>query len=383
MMLFDYETLRLIWWAFSGLIIIIFALTCGFDLGIGMLLLFLGKNDEERQLIIHAIEPTWYGNQVWFTLSASILFAVWPIVFAVSLQCLYLVLLLLLCALFLRPLGFAYRSKLSRKRWRTSWDWVLFLASVTSAFICGIIFGNLLVGLPFYIENDMRIIYSGDFLALFNPFSLLAGFISLCMFIAHGAAYMQIKTVGRINKRAKQLTAIFTFLTLTLFAWAGDWVFSIEGYHITSGVFPNAISNPIEKTVKQGAGLWLDNYGHQPSLWALPASAFIAGFFTIFMTKTNRSDRAFMSSCMTIAAIILIAGGSMFPFIIPSSISLSSSLTIWDSSASLATLHFMFWVTVILLPIILIYTRWVFRVIKGKTVEEHTRKNNPVLYRKR
>ena len=379
-MIFDYETLRIIWWAFLGALLIGFAITGGFDLGVGVLLPFLGKNDDERRVIINAIGPTWEGNQVWFVMSGGALFAAWPMAYAVSFSSMYFALLLTLFAMFLRPLGFDYRGKLPDQKWRGNWDKALFIGAVVPALVFGVAFGNLLKGIPFLLENDMRIVYFGNLLGLLNPFSLFVGLISLSLFVMHGAVYLQIKTEGDIYDRAKKVAVIFTLIALVLFALAGYWISFLDGYHISSEIFPNGPSNPLLKTVKQEPGLWLDNYGHLPDLWMVPVSAFLSGLILIVLSLINRPGSAFIFSSFLIVAVILTAGCSMFPFIIPSSISLNSSLTVWDSSSSPMTLNIMFWVTVIFLPLIVVYTSWVFRVLRGKITVEKIHKNNHTLY---
>ena len=141
--MFDYETLRGIWWLFLGVLLIGFAVTGGFDLGTAILLPFLGKTDTERRVIINAIGPTWEGNQVWFVTAGGALFAAWPMAYSVAFSGFYLALLLTLFALMLRPLGFDYRSKLSSERWRGNWDKALFVGGFVPALIFGVAFGNL------------------------------------------------------------------------------------------------------------------------------------------------------------------------------------------------------------------------------------------------
>ncbi len=379
-MIFDYETIRLIWWAFLGVLLIGFAITGGFDLGVGALLPFLGKNDDERRVIINAIGPTWEGNQVWFVTAGGALFAAWPMAYAVSFSSLYFALLLTLFAMFLRPLGFDYRSKLASQKWRDNWDKALCIGGFVPALVFGVAFGNLLKGIPFQLENDMHITYLGGFWSLFSPFALLAGLISLSMFVMHGAVYLQIKTVTDINARAKKVVFYATLSTLVLFVVAGYWIIFLDGYHITSEIIQNGPSNPLLKSVKKEAGLWLDNYGHLPYLWGVPIAALTGGLMTMVLSRFNRPGSAFIFSSITIASIILTAGCSMFPFLIPSSISLNSSLTVWDSSSSQRTLNIMFWVTVIFLPLIVIYTSWVFRVLRGKVTVEHIQNNNHTAY---
>lgn len=379
-MIFDYETIRLIWWALLGALLIGFAITGGFDLGVAILLPFLGKNDTERRVIINSVGATWEGNQVWFVTAGGALFAAFPMAYSVAFSGFYFALLLTLFALFLRPIGFDYRSKLPSHKWRSNWDIALFIGGFIPALIFGVAFGNLLKGVPFHFDNDMRIFYTGSFWALLNPFSLTAGLLSLSMIIMHGAVFLQIKTVGAINQRCKKTVAIFASITLVIFALAGIWVANTDGYHISSSILHNAPSNPLVKTVNKGTGLWLANYAEYPMLWAIPGLAFITGLITLLLSKFERPGWAYICSALTLAAVILTAGVSMFPFLIPSSSAMNNSLTIWDSSSSLATLSIMFWVTLIFLPLVITYTSWVFRILRGKITQEHIRLNDHSAY---
>ncbi|MGZ8945464.1 MAG: cytochrome d ubiquinol oxidase subunit II [Methylococcaceae bacterium] len=379
-MTFDYETMRLIWWGLLGALLIGFAITDGFDLGVAILLPFLGKNDAERRVIINSIGATWEGNQVWFVTAGGALFAAWPLAYSVAFSGFYFALLLTLFALFMRPIGFDYRSKLPSQNWRNNWDIALFAGGFVPALIFGVAFGNLLKGVPFYFDNDMRIFYTGSFWALLNPFALAAGLLSVSMLIMHGAVFLQLKTEGDINLRCKKMVTVFAIITLAIFALAGIWVANIDGYQISSEVLPNAPSNPLAKIVFKESGLWLDNYAHYPVLWVVPGLAFIAGSVTMALSKLERPGLAFITSSLTLASVILTAGVSMFPFLIPSSSAMNSSLTVWDASSSFATLKIMFWVTVIFLPIVVAYTTWAFRVLRGKITLKHIHQNDHTAY---
>jgi len=208
-MTFDYETMRFIWWAFLGALLIGFAITGGADLGVGALLPFLGKNDAERRVIINSVGPTWEGNQVWFVTAGGALFAAWPMAYAVAFSGFYLALFLTLSALWLRPIGFDYRSKLANSTWRNSWDWALFVGGFVPSLIFGVAFGNLLLGVPFQLDDDMRIFYQGSFWQLLTPFALLAGVVSLSMLLTHGAVFLQMKSVADINERSKKAVIFF------------------------------------------------------------------------------------------------------------------------------------------------------------------------------
>ena len=196
----------------------------------------------------------------------------------------------------------------------------------------------------------------------------------------HGAVFLQIKTVDTINQRCKQIVTVFALITMALFALAGIWIANIDGYQITTEILPNAPSNPLAKIVTKGLGLWLSNYGHYPVLWMFPSLAFVAGMTTLVLSKIERPGLAFISSSLTLAAVILTAGVSMFPFLMPSSSMMNSSLTVWDASSSMMTLKIMFWVTVVFLPIVIIYTSWVFRVLRGKITLEHIHNNDHSAY---
>lgn len=379
-MIFDYETLRLIWWALLGTLLVGFAVTDGFDLGVAMLLPFLGKNDAERRVIINSVGPTWESNQVWLITAGGALFAAWPMAYAVSFSSMYFAMFATLAALTLRPLGFDYRSKLSDTKWREYWDRALFAGGLVPALIVGVGFGNLLTGIPFQLDNDLRIVYHGSFIGLLSPFALLAGVLSVAMFVMHGAVYLQFRSDADIYRRCKSVVTYSTLLVLALFALAGFFVAQMKGYHITSEIFPNTPSNPLGKLVKREAGLWLDNFNHIPALWGIPGSVAVTVLMTLLLSKLNRPGLAFITSSLAVAGIIITAGSALFPFLIPSSISVNSSLTVWDASSSQSTLNVMFWVTLIFLPLILLYTSWMFRVLRGKVTVRYIQDNDHTLY---
>ena len=178
-MVLDYETLKVVWWLFIGVLLIGFAVTDGFDMGVGALLPFLGKNDEERRVIINTVGPHWDGNQVWFITAGGAIFAAWPAVYAAAFSGFYVAMLLVLFALFFRPVGFDYRSKIADPRWRSTWDWGLFAGGAVPALVFGVAFGNLLQGVPFEYDSLLRSTYTGSFFGLLNPFALLSGVVSL------------------------------------------------------------------------------------------------------------------------------------------------------------------------------------------------------------
>ncbi|HVS25947.1 MAG TPA: cytochrome d ubiquinol oxidase subunit II [Burkholderiales bacterium] len=380
-MIFDYVTLKFIWWLFVGLLLIGFAVMDGFDMGVGTLLPFLGKNDEERRVIINSVGATWEGNQVWFITAGGAIFAAWPLVYAAAFSGFYIALMLTLFALFFRPVGFDYRSKLQDPRWRNAWDWGLFAGGSVPALIFGVAFGNLLLGVPFHYDADLRVTYTGSFWALLNPFALLAGVVSLSMLTMHGAVYLQHRSEGEICARAKQAVKVSALVLVVALVLAGLWIASgIEGYKIISMPSPNTAFTPLAKVVEKSAGAWLNNYTLYPWTIFAPILAIGGAILALLLSATNRPATAFIFSALSVAGVILTAGLAMFPFIMPSSTSPNSSLTAWDAVSSHRTLSIMFWATVVFLPLIAAYTSWVYRVLRGKITVQSIRDNEHTSY---
>ncbi|MFM0298466.1 MULTISPECIES: cytochrome d ubiquinol oxidase subunit II, partial [Paraburkholderia] len=153
----DYASLKLIWWVLIGVLLIGFALTDGFDMGAAILLPFIGRTDAERRIVVNTVGATWEGNQVWLITAGGAMFAAWPLVYAASFSGFYFAMLLVLFSLFFRPVGFDYRSKREDPRWRSAWDWALFVGGFVPALVFGVAFGNLLQGVPFSFDTDLRV----------------------------------------------------------------------------------------------------------------------------------------------------------------------------------------------------------------------------------
>jgi len=380
-MILDYETLKMVWWLFVGVLLIGFAITDGIDMGVGILLLKLGQNDDERRVIINTIGPHWDGNQVWFITAGGAIFAAWPAVYAAAFSGFYVAMLLVLFALFFRPVGFDYRSKIDDKRWRNAWDWGLFIGGAVPALVFGVAFGNLLQGVPFSLDEFLRPTYSGGFFGLLNPFGLLAGVVSVAMLSMHGAIWLQMRTADPIRRRAKQAVFYSGLVLIGGFALAGLWLaFGIEGYVITAMPNAGALPNPLAKTVEHAAGAWLANYSQYPVAIAAPLLGFAGAAGAIWFSRLNLAGWGFFSSALSQTGVIMTAGISMFPFIMPSSTHPNSSLTVWDAPSSHLTLTVMFWATVIFLPIIIAYTTWTYSKMWGVVTVEQIQANTHSAY---
>ncbi|UDM64362.1 cytochrome d ubiquinol oxidase subunit II (plasmid) [Pseudoalteromonas piscicida] len=362
----DYEFLRLVWWGLVGVLLIGFAITDGFDLGVGALLTLVGKSDEDRRVMINTIGPHWDGNQVWFITAGGAIFAAWPLIYAAAFSGFYIALALTLIALWMRPIGFDYRSKLPNKTWRTAWDWALFCGGLVPTLIFGVAFGNLLLGVPFEFDNTLRPTYTGSFFGLLNPFAILAGLVSVAMLLTHGANWLQLKTEGNLLARARIVSFYLSLVTVLLFMLAGVVVANIDGYVITSSVDPLATSNPLTKTVEAVSGAWLNNYSTYSWMLIAPVLGIFAGLGSAWFSKQQRGGWAFLMSSLMMAGIILTAGAAMFPFLMPSSSMPNASLTVWDATSSHLTLKTMFIVACIFVPIVLSYTAYSFYVMRGR-----------------
>ena len=367
----DYELLRVIWWCLVGVLLIGFAVTDGFDLGVGALLTLIGKNDKERRVMINTVGPHWDGNQVWFITAGGAIFAAWPMIYATAFSGFYLALALTLIALWMRPIGFDYRSKLPNPQWRKAWDWALFAGGIIPALIFGVAFGNLLLGVPFEMDSTLKSTYTGSFFGLLTPFALVAGLLSVAMLLNHGATWLQMKTDGFIEVRARAVSVVLSLTGVTLFVLAGLWVaFGLDGFVITSAVDTIATSNPLKKEVAIEAGAWMSNYSKYPLMMAAPVLGTIAGLACALFSKKGNAGMAFVSSALFIAGVILTAGFSMFPFLMPSITMPEASLTVWDATSSHMTLNVMFIVACIFVPIVLSYTAYSFYVMRGRIKNE-------------
>ena len=379
-MLIDYETLKVIWWLLVGVLLVGFAIMDGHDMGVGTLLPFVGRDDVERRVVINTVGPHWDGNQVWFITGGGAIFAAWPLVYATAFSGFYWAMLAVLWALFFRPVGFDYRSKLDSPRWRSAWDWGLFIGGAVPPLIFGVAFGNLLQGVPFHFDNQLVSYYEGSFWGLLNPFALLCGVVSTAMITFHGAIYLMHRTEDAVHARSRTAMLIFGALLLAGFTAAGIWLQSIPGYVITSTVNPAAMPDPLAKTVVQEAGAWMRNYQQMPATIALPVLAYVATLAAMWLAARGRTLMAFVASSLSLIGVIGTAGMSMFPFVMPSSTDPRSSLTVWDSVSSHLTLTIMFFATLIFMPIIVAYTSWAYKVMSGKVTAAYVRENSHSAY---
>jgi cytochrome d ubiquinol oxidase subunit II len=374
--MFDYETLRVIWWLLLGVLLTGFAIMDGFDLGIASLLRVLTHDDDERRALLETIEPTWEGNQVWIILGGGAIFAAWPLLYAASFSGFYFAILLVLLAFIVRPVGFNFRNKLTDPRWRDGWDWVLTLGGLVPTLIFGVAFGNLFLGVPFRYDETLRMTYEGGLIGLLRPFPLLAGLVSVALILMHGAAWAALKADDLIARRAERLLRVLAPAFVALYAIAGAWLaFAVKGYAIVGRAAVDAPSNPLTKQVAQG-GSWLAD--GPLGFWACVAAAvaIVAALLVPLLATRARHLTAFVASALAVAGTIFSAGFALFPFLMPSDLDPRSSLTVWDASSSKTTLGLMLLAVAIFMPLILAYTSWVYHVLRGRVTLAHIKQTH-------
>lgn len=373
-MIFDYDSLQVIWWILVGVLLIGFALTNGMDMAVSTLLFKVGQNSKERGAIISTIAPHWDGNQVWLITAGGAIFAAWPEVYAASFSGLYWGMLLVLFAIWLRPLAFDYRNHNSDETWLKRWDIALTVGSLVPILIFGVAFGNLLQGLPFWADENVRWHYDGVFLTallpLLDPFSLLCGLVSVSMLLTQGCLWIQLRTVDDIACRVRGLTLKLALLTVVLYGIAGIWAYSFDGYQLTALAPEGSFHSITGKSVEVVPHGLFANYGKLWILWLVPIISIFCFIKAGIAGVKGNAVKGIIYNSVAIAFVIITAAIAMFPFVMPSSIDPESSLTIWDASSSHFTLQVMLYAVIIFVPIALAYTIWAYRRMWNKVSAE-------------
>ncbi len=365
-----YLILKVLWWVLLGVLLIGLAVMVGMDMGVGTLLRFVGRTDTERRIALNSIGPHWEGNQVWFILGGGAIFAAFPLIYATAFSGLYIVMMLLLWTMILRPLGFEYRSKLPSAGWRNLWDWALLVSGAVPMIVYGAGMGNMLEGVPFHFNWDLTSFYTGSFLSLLNPFAVMCGLLSLAMSIYMGGVMLMGRTENDLYRRSQTAATWSAVVAIVLFAIGGFWVSGMDGYVLTQAPAPAAVQTPMHQTVQLVSGAWLHNFSAYPILWIVPLLGFAGMALGILSVRAGRSVLAWWMGAVAWIGVIGTAGFAMFPFMMPSSTNPSQSLTLWNSVSSQHTLTWMTGFAVVFVPLILWYTSWAFYVMRGKVKGE-------------
>ena len=323
-----------IWFVLIGVLLVGYAVLDGFDLGVGVLSPFIGRSQAERGLLMEAVGPVWDGNEVWLLTMGGALFAAFPLVYATVFSGFYLALMLLLLGLILRAVAMEFRHQISDPRWLRFWDAVFFFGSLLPALLLGVALGNVARGLPL-VDGQ----YRDGLLGLLNPFSLGVGLTGLAMFLMQGSAWLVLRTEGEIQRRARLVGRG------ALLAFASLWLLV---------TLASIIDAP---------DLW-NNYG-QPLAWIAPI-VFVAALALTGWSLWSQSERLpIVGSSLSIAALIAILGQALYPALVPDRIA-SAGLTVSNASSSELSLTAMLIIALIGVPIVLLYTAFVYRRFTGK-----------------
>jgi cytochrome d ubiquinol oxidase subunit II len=336
--------LNLIWFILFGVLITGYAILDGFDLGVGIIQLFT-KNADERRNNINAVGPVWDGNEVWLLTGGGALFAAFPIVYATVFSGFYIAFMLLLTALIFRAVSFEFRKYSETNKVKKYWDYAFALGSTVPALLYGVAIGNILRGLPVEIK-DGTVTSSITFLGLLNPYAVLIGLLSLVMFFMHGAIYMTLKSDGAYRDKMASYASKAWIGLIVLYLIA-----TIATFFTSSFLFDGVFKNPL--------------------FWILLVAVFASIFYIPVGLKGNKFGKAFIASSTLIAAMIGLAAVSLFPRLVPSSINLANSLTVYNASSTERTLFTMLIIALIGMPLVIGYTIFIYRVFKGKVVITH------------
>lgn len=338
--MFDLQT---IWFLLIGVLLTGYAILDGFDLGVGILHLFIAKNDRERRILLNSVGPLWDGNEVWLLTGGGAIFAAFPKVYATVFSGFYLALMLLLVALILRAVSLEFRSKVESAAWRAAWDAAFALGSFLPALLFGVAIGNVLRGVPIGADGE----FAGTFFGLLNPFALVVGLLSTAMFIMQGASWLTLKTDGELRARATAVARVAWLAFIAL--WLVATIF----------------------TRIQSPHLWR-NYG-EVLPWIAPGVFLVVAGAYPFVLRENRGGRVFALSSLQIAALMAIMGQALFPYMVPSLGDPTNSLTIANASSTALTLRVMLAIALVGMPLVIAYTIYIYRNFLAPVVlDEHS-----------
>lgn len=329
--------LETLWYGIIGIAMLMFALLDGFDLGVGILHPF-ARTDEQRRIFLNSIGPVWDGNEVWLIIVMGGMFAGFPNVYATIFSGFYNLLMVLIACLIFRAVAIEFRSKQESPRWRSLWDWVFSLASTLLTFILGLLLGNMIVGIPLNSEQE----FIGTTSSLFNPYSILVGLTAVALFAMHGATYLTMKTLGPTHTVVRQ--------------WIGKAILSFLFWYFVTTI-ATLIYMPHMHI----------RFQEHPLLALFPLLAFLAILSIPYQVAKKRDGWAFISSCLSIAFLLILYGLGTYPIIVPSTLEPdTNSLTIFNSSSSPRTLTNLLIVVLIGVPLVLAYGFWIYRIFRGK-----------------
>ncbi|WP_029422901.1 cytochrome d ubiquinol oxidase subunit II [Alicyclobacillus macrosporangiidus] len=326
--------LNTIWFLIIGALFTAFFLLEGFDYGVGMLVPFLGRTDEERRVIINTIGPFWDANEVWFITAGASMFAAFPNWYATLFSGFYLALFLLLIALIGRGVSFEFRSKLTHAGWRRGWDWVIFFGSLLPPLLWGVALANLMRGVP--IDQHMN--YVGTFWDLISVYSVVGGASVVLLFLLHGALFLTLRTEGAIQRRARRLALAI-----------GAWTTALTFFFVILSYFETDMFTRL---------------GVDPG--SIPILAGLSLFSVQFFIRAKRDAWAFAMTALTIVLSTITVFMDLYPRVMVSSLNPDWSLTIYNAASNPYSLRVMTIIALTVLPLVVLYQIWSYWVFRHR-----------------
>jgi cytochrome d ubiquinol oxidase subunit II len=318
--------LATVWFVIEAVLWIGYFVLEGFDFGVGLSLPLIGRRDRERHAVLSTILPVWDGNEVWVIVAGGAMFAAFPGWYATIFSTFYLPLLAILFGLIIRAVGLEYREHREDAAWRRRWDWCIIAGSFLPALLWGVAFGNIVRGLPINAGHN----FTGSLLDLLNPFALLAGLVTLTLFLTHGSVFLALRTTGELRLRAKRQASVAGAITVVLGVGFLVWLNRLPG---------------------------IENRGAVLVCSIVTAAALVFG---LGMHLANRDGWSFAGTAVTVGGVVITLFTALYPRLMPSTSNPAWSLTIQNSSATHYTLTIMTWSAAVLVPLVLAYQAWTY-----------------------
>ncbi|MCM2314747.1 MAG: cytochrome d ubiquinol oxidase subunit II [Thermoanaerobaculia bacterium] len=335
--------LQTVWFLLVGVLLTGYAILDGFDLGVGMMHLFIAKSDHDRRVLVNSIGPVWDGNEVWLLTGGGAIFAAFPNVYATVFSGFYIALMLLLAALIVRAVSLEFRSKVESPRWRQSWDVAFAVGSMLPSLLFGVAIGNIVRGVPIGADGE----YAGSFFTLLNPFALLVGVLSVAMFLVQGAAWLQFRTEGDLKAKSQRVGITSTWILLA------TWIVVTAYSRVAAPGSWSAFANPVA---------FLAPLVFVASVLALPP-----------LFRKELPGRTFFVSSLAIAALLATLGLGLYPNMVPALGDAANSLTIYNASSSNRTLVTMLAIALAGMPVVIGYTIFIYRrFMQPVVLDEHS-----------
>lgn len=335
--------LQVVWFILVGVLFAGYAILDGFDLGVGILHLFV-HDDHDRRLLLNSIGPVWDGNEVWLVTGGGALFAAFSAVYATLFSGLYLVMMLLLLGLIFRGVSIEFRSKEPMIWWRKTWDIAFFSGSLLVTLLLGAFVGNIASGLPLGPHGS----FIGSFWSLLNPYALTVGVTTVALFMMHGSIYLVMKTEGPLHNRVR------------------GWVNNCIIFFIISAVTTTMVTLLYFPRLTQP-------FRDHPALFVVPLLLMLAIANVPREISLRKYFSAFLSSCAAIVLLLVVLSIGLFPNLVYATNDPARSLTVFNASSSPHTLMIMLVIAIIGMPIVIAYTTAIYWIFRDKArIDSHS-----------